>query len=178
VCLRRGIELVETGYVHAVRAGEHGQGPELTLENGAAHRVDVLFLAAGVEPSPLFRDSGLPTGPDGGLLVDRTLQCQGHPDIFGGGDCIHFHERPLDKVGVYAVRENPVLRHNLMAALETLEGRGDRLKPFDPGGGYLLVFNLGRGRGVLHKGPVAFDGRLAFRIKDYIDRKFIRRFKD
>ena len=125
-----------------------------------------------MKPSPIFRESGLPAGPDGGLLVNRFLQSVQFPQIFGGGDCIYFQDQPLDKVGVYAVRENPVLYNNLMASLE-----GGELQPFDPGGSYLLIFNLGDGRGILGKKSLMFDGRLAFIIKDYIDRKFMRRFQ-
>jgi NADH dehydrogenase FAD-containing subunit len=40
-----------------------------------------------------------------------------YPEIFGGGDCISFEKKPLDKVGVYAVRQNPILYTNLLAAL-------------------------------------------------------------
>ena len=76
------------------------------------------------------------------------------------------------KVGVYAVRQNPVLYHNLVARLE-----GDALMPFDPGGDYLLIFNLGGGVGVLKKRWLEFGGRPAFLIKDYIDRKFMREFQ-
>jgi NADH dehydrogenase FAD-containing subunit len=126
----------------------------------------------GVKPSPIFTDSGIATGPDGGLRVNRFLQSIQHPDIFGGGDCIYFQDQPLDKVGVYAVRENPVLFHNLMARLE-----GRDLIPFDPGGDYLLIFNLGGGIGVLKKRWLEFGGRPAFVVKDYIDRKFMRKFQ-
>lgn len=59
-----------------------------------------------------------------------------------------------------------------MAAL-----KGTELMPFDPGGSYLLIFNLGEGIGVLRKQWLTFDGRLAFIIKDYIDRKFMREFQ-
>ena len=92
--------------------------------------------------------------------------------LVGGGDCICFQDRPLDKVGVYAVRENPILLHNLTAALV-----GGPLKPFAPQSKYLLIFNLGGGIGILHKGWLHFNGRLAFLVKDYIDRKFIRTFQ-
>ena len=92
--------------------------------------------------------------------------------MFGGGDCIYFKDQPLDKVGVYAVRENPVLYHNLMAYLD-----GEPLMPFDPGGDYLLIFNLGGREGVLQKRWLTFGGRLAFLIKDYIDMRFMRKFQ-
>jgi NADH dehydrogenase FAD-containing subunit len=162
---RRSVEILEGSYVR--RADEAG----IELEDGRSFEEDVIFLALGVKPSTLFRDSGLSTGPDGGLAVNKYLQSPDHPELFGGGDCIHFEDKPLDKVGVYAVRENPVLYNNVLAQL-----KGEPLQPFDPGGDYLLVYNLGAGRGVLHKGPVSFSGRLAFRIKDYIDRRFIERF--
>jgi NADH dehydrogenase FAD-containing subunit len=80
--------------------------------------------------------------------------------------------KTLDKVGVYAVRQNPVLYNNLMAALE-----GEPLQVFKPGGDYLLVFNMGGGKGVLRKKWLTFGGRLAFIIKDYIDRKFMKKFQ-
>jgi hypothetical protein len=41
-----------------------------------------------------------------------------HLILVGGGDCINFQDSPLEKVGVYAVRQNPVLLHNLMAAMD------------------------------------------------------------
>lgn len=163
---RRGIEIIEGNYAREVSSGR------IELADGRCHRADLIFMAVGVKPSPIFTDSGLPVGPEGGLLVNRFLQSPAHPEIFGGGDCIYFQEEPLDKVGVYAVRENPVLYHNLLAGLE-----GGELQPFNPGGDYLLIFNLGGGEGVLHKRWLTFGGRPAFMLKDYIDRKFMRRFQ-
>ena len=164
--LARGIEIIESSYVKAVHASQ------LVLESGAAYDLDFVFMALGVQPSRLFADSHLPIGPDGGLRVNEYLQCVGHPEIFGGGDCIHFEKRPLDKVGVYAVRENPILYHNLMASLE-----GQPLRAFDPGGDYLLIYNMGDGTGILKKKSVVFGGRVAFLIKDYIDRRFMKTFQ-
>jgi len=126
----------------------------------------------GVRPNAIFERSGIPTGPDGGMLVNSHLQSTAYPEMFGGGDCIYFNDHPLDKVGVYAVRQNPVLYNNLMAALE-----GEPLQVFSPGGDYLLIFNMGGGKGVLRKKWLTFGGRPAFIIKDYIDRKFMKKFQ-
>jgi NADH dehydrogenase FAD-containing subunit len=142
------------------------------LTSGNTHELDIIFVATGVTPSPVFKDSGILTGADGGLLVNRYLQSVTHKNIFGGGDCICFKEAPLDKVGVYAVRQNPVLFHNLMASLD-----GGALLPFTPGGDYLLIFNLGDGTGIFQKRRLLFGGRLAFIIKDRIDRNFMRKFQ-
>jgi len=162
----RGIEILEGSRVKEVSTGR------ITTESGEIVDVDLVIMAIGVKPSSVISASGLGTGPDEGLLVNRFLQCPDYPELFGGGDCIYFADSPLDKVGVYAVRENPVLYHNLLAALE-----GRELQSFDPRGKYLLIFNLGEGIGVLSKSWLHFSGRLAFSIKDYIDRKFMKEFQ-
>jgi len=142
------------------------------MKDGRKFPFDLALLAWGIRPSHLFYESGLPTGKDGGLLVNAYLQSVAYPAIFGGGDCISFEKRPLDKVGVYAVRQNPVLYTNLLAALED---KG--LQAFEPQETYLLIYNLGNGTGIFYRGKRVYKGRLIFYFKDYIDRKFMRRFQ-
>ena len=163
---KRGISILTHTRVREIRQGS------LLLDSGESLAADITFLAVGVRPSPIFTKSGLPVGPDGGLRVNRYLQSVAEPNIFGGGDCIYFQPSPLDKVGVYAVRQNPVLLHNVMAAFA-----GTPLQEFHPGGKYLLIYNLGDGYGVLNKWSLVLGGRLAFRIKDYIDRRFMHTFQ-
>jgi NADH dehydrogenase FAD-containing subunit len=163
---RRGVEIIEGSHVKAVEKGK------VTLSDGKELNMDFAFIAIGIQPSPLFRDSGIPTGADGGLLVNSYLQSVAHPDIFGGGDCISLENHPLAKVGVYAVRENPILYHNLLAALE-----GGKMEVFKPQEEFLLVFNMGNGKGIFWKKNWIWEGRLAFLLKDYIDRKFMKTFQ-
>jgi len=162
----RGIEIVENCDIKEIKTGR------VTEASGKVHALDLIFVAVGVKPNPVFRASGIPTGPDGGMLVNRYLQSTAYGNIFGGGDCIYFKDSPLDKVGVYAVRQNPIIYHNLMATLA-----GSELRPFNPGGKYLLIFNLGDGTGIFHKWWLLFGGRPAFIFKDYLDRKFMREFQ-
>ncbi|MGI9537710.1 MAG: NAD(P)/FAD-dependent oxidoreductase [Desulfocapsaceae bacterium] len=166
ILFSRRIELSEGSYVSSVQDGT------VSLVNGNNYTFNLIFAALGVEPSPLFANSGLSVGNGIGLEVNRYLQSTKHPEIFGGGDCIHFSEQPLDKVGVYAVRQNPVLLHNIRASL-----RGEKLQGFEPGKKYLLIYNTGDAHGIFLKGSIRFTGRLAFMIKDYIDRRFMHRFK-
>ena len=163
---KRGIQIFETGYVKNIKPDE------ICLETGETFPSDFIFMALGVKPSTIFEESGLPVGPDKGLLVNKYLQSEKYPEIFGGGDCIYFKDQPLDKVGVYAVRQNPVLLNNLIAKLE-----GGNKEAFDPGPDYLLIFNIGGGLGVFKKNRLVFGGKIAFIIKDYIDRKFMKKFQ-
>jgi NADH dehydrogenase FAD-containing subunit len=148
-------------------------GGELFLASGQAIPFRWAFDATGTRPPGLFRDSGLTVGAEGGLLVDTDLKNPQYPELFGGGDCVDFAPRPLPKVGVYAVRQNPVLRDNLLASLE-----GTPLKSFSPQRSHLLILNMGDGTGIWYRRPVMFAGPAAFRFKDRIDRAFMRRYQE
>ena len=161
-----GVESIEGVAAESIADGV------VRLESGANLEGDMVFVAIGIRPSPLFRKSGLPTGEDGGLLVNDRLQCVDHPELFGGGDCISLAGSPLARVGVYAVRQNRPLHRNLLAFLE-----GRSLQRFDPGGDYLLILNLGGRRGLFRRKGIVWSGRLAFRLKDYLDRRFMRKFQ-
>jgi NADH dehydrogenase FAD-containing subunit len=162
----RGIELVEGTHVKAVeREG-------VLLNDGRRLSAEYVFMAVGIRPSSLFKDSGMPTGPDGGLRVNAYLQSVGFPEVYGGGDCISLEGHTLAKVGVYAVREAPILYHNLCMALE-----GGTMKPFLPQPTFLLIFNLGNGKGIFWKKNWVWEGRLAFHLKDAIDRRFMKKFQ-
>jgi NADH dehydrogenase FAD-containing subunit len=163
---RRGLKIVEGTYVKAIENGV------VSLSNGRDVAFDLTFVAIGIRPSSLFLDSGLPTAADGGLLVNSHLQSIAYPNIFGGGDCISLEGYSLAKVGVYAVRENPILYHNLLSALE-----GGKMMTFEPQKHFLLIFNMGDGQGIFWKKNRAWGGRLTFLLKDYIDKKFMRKFQ-
>ncbi|MDT8396076.1 MAG: FAD-dependent oxidoreductase [bacterium] len=164
---RRGIGVLEG--VRAVSAGAGG----VSFEDGSTLEADVIFIAAGIIPSPLFTGSLVPTAEDGGLLVNHYLQSVGYPEIFGGGDCVTIRGENLARVGVYAVRQNPVLLHNIAAALDD-----QPMVRFNPGSpSFLLLLNMGDGTAIYRKGRWVWQGKLAFKLKDFIDRRFMRKFQ-
>lgn len=159
----RGINIIEGKRAQAIVAAG------VQLDDGTVLEADICLLALGVRPSPLMRASGLPVAEDGGMLVNRHLQSVAHPTILGGGDCISMADFPLARVGVHAVRENPILRHNVMA-LRT----GAALKPYAPDNTYLLLLNLGDGTAVLSRWGLSDRGARWMRLKDWIDTRFMR----
>ena len=144
----------------------------ITFQSGEEIPFDFALLTIGITPSPIFGRSPIAVGEDGGLIVNRFLQTPDHPEIFGGGDCVFFASSPLAKVGVYAVRENSVLFHNIAARLE-----GKKLKAFQPQKEYLVIINLGTETGVLKKGSWVMGGKIPFYLKDYIDQSFMRKYR-
>ena len=148
-------------------------GNQLRLSDGSDLSFDFAVNATGLKPPSFLRQSGLPVDEDGALIVNRFLQSPGSAQVFGGGDCIAMEGRPLDKVGVYAIREAPVLHHNLLASL-----RGEPLQRFQPQKNYLQILNLGDGSGLATWGRWHWHSRLAFRWKDYLDRKFLAEYRN
>jgi NADH dehydrogenase FAD-containing subunit len=141
-------------------------------QSGVEVPYDVAILTIGIMPQRVFVNSGMETSEDGALLVNDYLQSTSYPEIFGGGDCIAIKGRTLDRVGVYAVREGPILFRNLLAMI-----KGERLTAFRPQRRYLLIFNLGDGTGILVWRSWIWKGRLAFTFKNYLDTSFMSKFQ-
>ena len=147
------------------------QNGTVTTGTGEQFAFDFLVNAAGLQPPPLMRASGLATDLSGALRVNRYLQAVDQPAVFGGGDCVAFEERPLAKIGVYAVREAPVLFHNLLA---TLVGDGaGALRPYRPQRHFLQILNVGDGTAFAVRHRLFWHGRAAFWLKDLLDRRFL-----
>jgi selenide,water dikinase len=80
----------------------------------------------------------------------------------------------VPRAGVYAVREAPVLAHNLRAALD-----GAAPRQFLPQRRYLAALDTADGRAFLRRGgvPVAVHARWALRLKRAIDERFVARYR-
>lgn len=160
-----GVEVIESCRVIQVK------NRELLLENGQVLRCDLCVAAIGTAPPDIFQKASLPTGRDGGLLVNQYLQSLSDKSIFGGGDCVTYTFRTLPRIGVYAVRQNPILLHNIRAAME-----GGEYREFDPQEKYMLILNMGDGKGILFRDHWVFSGKIPMWIKNRIDEKFMQTF--
>ncbi len=138
------------------------------IADGREIPCDLPVLAVGVSPPDVFRASRLPTGDDGGLWVDHRLRSIGDEHLFGGGDCVSFRGEGLPKLGVFAVRQGPIIFNNLQATLT-----GDSLSGYKPQKRFLYVLNLGDGTGLAVYGPLVWRGRLCWELKHRIDKKFV-----
>ncbi len=137
---------------------------------------DLLLWASGASPPPFLKASGLCTDEAGFAKVETTLQSPGTPWVFAAGDCVHLEGHPpqgLPKAGVYAVRQGPVLAHNLLA---TLEGR--TLKTYRPQKNFLSLLMTGDHKAIGIYGGRARWGHAMWRLKNKIDRRWISQFED
>lgn len=157
------IEIIETAEVTEIFA----EG--IVLHSGRTIRSDFTTGAAGAKPHDWVAETGLDLF-EGFIKVDANLQSSA-PEVFAVGDCAHLSHDPRPKAGVYAVREAPVLFDNLRAALS-----GGSMRPYRPQSDYLKLISLGGKSALAEKFGTAREGPLLWKLKDYIDRKFMTQF--
>ena len=150
-----------------------GSSAALRLQDGTEVAFDHLFWVTGVQAPPWVRDSALATDGKGFIRVDPTLRSVSHERVYAAGDIAHFESGARPKSGVYAVRAGPALAGNLR---RVLEGRAARR--FRPQRRVLSLIGTGDGRAVASRGALAVSGRWAWRWKQWIDRRFMRRYQD
>lgn len=142
------------------------------LADGRTIPASLVIWATGAGGPDLISRSSLPLDERGFLRVGDDLRCREYPEIFAAGDCATLDSYPeLPKAGVYAVRQGPVLAANLRAA-----ARARRTRDFRPQHKVLSLLNTGDGRAIFIRGDVAWRGRLAWWLKDWIDRRYVRQF--
>lgn len=164
---RRGIRIEGSRRVVEARADR------VVLDGGDSIPAEALLWVSGAWSHSLFADSGLPIEGRGFVRTRSTLQVEGFDDLFAVGDCATLTEFPeTPKAGVYAVRQGPFLYQNLVASLE-----GRPLRSYRPQSDFLTLLNLGDGSALGAKWGRSFEGEWVMRLKDWIDRKFMRRFQ-
>lgn len=163
---RQGVALRCNAKVVAVTADG------VLLEDGTELPAGLVLGAAGSRPQPWLAETGLHL-TEGYVTVGPDLRSTSHPEVFAVGDCAHMAHAPRPKAGVYAVRQAPVLHHNLQAALG-----GGALHAYKPQRDYLKLVSLGGKSALADKWNLPLQGRWLWWLKDRIDRKFMRMFHE
>ncbi|WP_236860988.1 selenide, water dikinase SelD [Brevirhabdus pacifica] len=162
---RAGITLQEQSAVQQIDA----EGA--TLTSGARVEAALVVGAAGARPFGWLADTGLDL-TDGFISVGPGLQSVSHASVFAAGDCAALGHAPRPKAGVFAVRQAPVLFHNLRARVA-----GGQKRRYDPQGDYLKLISLGDRRALAVRGGLHYQGPLMWRWKDRIDQAFMDKFR-
>lgn len=170
---RREIAVHSGNIVVDVRTPHTGVAAELVFEDGSHHQADIIVWATAAAPPSVLEAIKLPKTDDGFLAVYPTLQTTADLPVFVVGDTASIVGQPVPKAGVYAVREGPVLWDNLQRWFT-----GRPLRPFEPQRGFLSLLSTGDGRALLDYHGFSSHSRWAWRLKDYIDRKFMRMYRD
>ena len=146
-------------------------GSTLLSSKGLGIHLDEVLWATDSKSHGKSLATNLETDAEGFIAIRDTLQSVSRENVFAVGDCASSIDNPYPKAGVYAVRQAPILFHNVRAFL-----LGKKLRPFRPQKKVLSLLSLGDRSAIASKGGFYLHGRLAWRWKDWIDRKFMRTF--
>jgi selenide,water dikinase len=93
--------------------------------------------------------------------------------VWGAGDCVVVQDLPARApAGPYSVRDGPALDRSLRAAF----GQGKPAK-YRAQQTYLALLNTGGGWALMRWKGIVRHSRWAWRLKDMIDRRFVRRYR-
>ena len=128
---------------------------QVVLKNGVETPASTIVWTAGVKPSPLLTDFGLPLGPRGHIDTAATLQVQGFDNVWSAGDNAQVPDLAVGEGAwcppnaQHACRQATVLGDNIIARL-----RGRRQQEYKHK-------NLGAVASIgLHKGVAIMFGRI------------------
>lgn len=145
---------------------------QVLLANGARLASDAPIAVWGTSAAPWLSDSGLALDALGFIQTQSTLQSTSHPEVFAVGDVASRIDAPHPKSGVYAVRSGPPLFENLKRSCA-----GQVLTHYKPQDKSLNLLACGERYAIASWGDWSVEGRWVWQWKDWIDRRFVARYR-
>lgn len=162
---RRGVAVIE-------RDGSTG-AREVRLSDGTGIAADLAIVATGSGPPRWLAGSGLALDDAGFVQVDAQHRALRHRNLFAAGDAAQRVDRPVAHAGVHAVHAGPIVAANL----RKLIGGAPAAEVYSPCRRTLYLLSTGDRRAILSWGGLALEGRWVWRLKDWIDRRWIAKFR-
>ncbi len=167
VLAERGVIVHRDAEVTQLSAGR------LQTRAGEVVEADEIVWVTQAGGAAWLRDTGLALDDKGFIRVRDTLQTETDPLIFAAGDCAAMMGRPLEKAGVFAVRMGRPLAENLRRTLLR-----QPLNDYRPQQRWLALISTGDQHAIASRGAFYARGDLVWRWKDWIDRRFMRKFTE
>jgi selenide,water dikinase len=163
----RGISVIAGTPVERVRPGRlmFGDGTDLAFD-------EALWVTEAAA-APWLADTGLALDPAGFVAIDECLRSPSDLAVFAAGDVAAMRGHAREKAGVYAVRAGPPLAGNLRRALA-----GQPLRRAVPQRRALALIGTGDARAVASRGMLAAEGAWLWRLKQWIDRRWMRGYTE
>ena len=162
------------------KARTTAEGFSVTLANETIEETGQLLWVTDVCAPNWLAESGLDCDDKGFVSVNESMQSINDSHIFVAGDAAHLQGQERAKAGVFAVRVAPILAKNLARAVQGLPIQGPRSR-FRPQSSFLTLIGLGapdRPDAIAIRGSWAPRSKIFWRLKERIDRRFVRRFNE
>src|SRR5437764_72410 len=163
----RGMRAVANNPIVRVEPGR------LIAQDGSVIEFDEALWVTEAAGAPWLANTGLPLDERGFVIIDETYRSPADTAVFAAGDIATMPAYPREKAGVYAVRAGPPLADNLRRALA-----GHRLRRAVPQRQALALIGTGDKRAVASRGRHEAYGAPVWWLKDWIDRRWMRRYTD
>ena len=163
----QGVRLVTGTTVSALEPGC------VRTSAGPAIDFDEAFWVTQAGAAPWIGQTGLSVDADGFIAIDDCLRSVSHSEVFAAGDIAANIAHPLPKAGVFAVRQGKALTANLRRAVT-----GEALQPYRPQRHFLSLISSGDRTAVASRGRWAAEGAAIWRLKDSIDRRWMRLYQE
>ncbi len=145
----------------------------LQTASGQVFDADEVVWVTQAAGAPWLRSTGLALDEAGFIRVNEKLQSVSDENVFAAGDVASLRDGVVEKAGVFAVRQGPLLHDNLRRSL-----MAQPLRPYRPQRRWLALIGTGDVRAVASRGSFFAAGHWVWRWKDWIDRRFMARFSD
>jgi selenide,water dikinase len=145
---------------------------DLATDDGKRYQSDCVVWATGAAPPPVLGTLGLRSDERGFVATSKTLQTLADNRIFAVGDSGTVVASPTPKAGVYAVRQCPILWHNLRAFINS-----ESMQTFEPQNDFLKLLNTGDGKAILEYRWLTCYARWCWHLKTWIDKRFVAEFQ-
>ena len=145
----------------------------LSTADGEQLELDEILWVTEAAPPGWPAESGLDVDDRGFIRVNNLLRSTSHPNVFAAGDVASIDGWPRPKSGVFAVRQGKPLAYNLRQAL-----LDKPLREFRPQSRFLSLISTGNKYAVASRGGWSVAGRLVWVWKDWLDRRFMRKYID
>ena len=144
-----------------------------STKDGRSITADIFLWATGAVGPAWLKSSDLGITEEGFIRVKANLESENFPNIFATGDIAHVRDHLRPKSGVFAVRQGPALTANLRRALQNKP-----LKDFKPQKRALAMISLGEKSAIATTQFFALKGSLVWKYKNFIDKRFIKKYAD
>ena len=144
----------------------------LTLNNGKKINCNLSLLSTGANIEMWLLDSDLGKDENGFISVDYNLLSINKKNIFVTGDACSIENNTRAKSGVMAVRQGEILKENIFLKLT-----GKKLIKFKPQRNWLYLIGTYENYALLNYFFLSFHARWCWKLKVWIDKNFINKFK-
>ncbi|MEY2994703.1 MAG: hypothetical protein RL357_1638, partial [Pseudomonadota bacterium] len=142
------------------------------LDNKLRLKCDLPIVATGSMAPVWLKDTDLALDERGYIEVNAYQQSTSHTFVFACGDVASRNDVSHPKSGVYAIRAGEQMAEQLSSSLRRGQLKEIKVQPRS-----LNILNTGNRRAIASYGDWSTSGWLAWLLKDYIDRRYIKSFQ-